>query len=177
MDDETPETKTREKPSQVPSWVTLGFVLGALFVVALPKRAPEAPPAAPAVEEAPAKPAAAPQISTIEAVFTAWDRYAVWSDDTTEVALWDSGTKSFSDCYEVLKTPNGYYFKSIPELSRPVLSHGVAENSPLQFTETERQRQEWLDAVHKENMRALSAGAADALAPSQAPPAKPADGK
>jgi len=177
MDEETPAKPQREKPSQIPSWVTLGFALGALFVVALPRRAPVAPTATPVLEEAPPKPAAPPQISTIEAVFSAWDKYAVWSDDTTEVALWDSGTRSFSDCYEVLKTANGYYFKSIPGLSRPILSHGVAENSPLQFTETERQREEWLDAVHKENWKALSTGAIDALAPSKAPPAKAADGK
>jgi hypothetical protein len=180
MEEAAPSDPPREKPSQIPSWVTLGFVVGALFVLALPRHAPVAPPATPTVEEAPAPqavPSAAPQVTTVEAVFAAWDQYAVWSNDTTEVALWNAGTKSFSECYEVLKTPNGYYFRSIPALTRPILSHGVAENSPLQFTETPRQRQQWLDDVNKENWRALAQGAHDALAPSVAPPAKPDDGK
>ena len=58
-----------------------------------------------------------------------------------------------------------------------VLTHGVVENSPLQFTETARQREEWLSDVNKENWKSLAAGAHDALAPSQAPPAGAADGK
>src|SRR5271157_2718757 len=105
---ETPSEPAKAKPSQVPSWVTLGFVLGALFVMALPKReAEEARPRPPVGEAAaakPAKPAAAPRITTIEAVFSDWDRYAVWSGTTTEVALWSTDTMSYSDCYEVLKT-------------------------------------------------------------------------
>ena len=48
MDDEAPAEPLPKKPSQVPSWVTLGFVLGALFVLALPRRAPEPAPRAPA---------------------------------------------------------------------------------------------------------------------------------
>jgi hypothetical protein len=179
MDEEATSKPIPEKPSQVPSWVTLGFVLGALFILALPKRAPVAPPPV-AVEEAPPVqhlPLEAPRLTTIEAVFMSWESYAVWSNDTTEVALWDPGTKSFSDCYEVIRNGTDYYFRSIPGLTRPVLTHGVVENSPLQFTETVRQREEWLDAVHKENWKALAEGARDALAPSTAPTPKPADGK
>ncbi len=177
MDEDPPAKPVSEKPSQIPSWVTLGFVLGALFVLALPKRAPVAAPL-PVVQEAPVHgdlPAEPPKMTTIEAVFAAWDKYAVWSNDTTEVALWDAGLKSFSDCYEVVRSGNEYYFRSIPGLTRPVLTHGVVENSPLVFTETARQRSDWLDEVHKENWKALTEGAHDALAPSQAPlPQKPA---
>jgi hypothetical protein len=178
MDEETPSKPIPEKPSQIPSWVTLGFVLGALAVMALPKRAPVAPPPA-AVQEAKPDPVKAepPKLTTIEAVFGAWDKYAVWSNDTTEVALWSAATNSFSECYEVIRNGSEYFFRSIPELTRPVLTHGVVENSPLQFTETARQREEWLSDVNKENWKALAAGAHDALAPSQAPPASPADGK
>jgi hypothetical protein len=178
--DEDPQSKPLpEKPSQVPSWITLGFVIGALFVLALPKRAP-VPPPPPVIEEAPplaGRPDEPPRLTTIEAVFASWDKYAVWSNDTTEVALWDSSSKSFSDCYEVIRSGTDYYFRSIPSLTRPVLTHGVAENSPLQFTETLRQRDEWLDAVQRENWKALAEGARDALAPLPAPKAKPPDGK
>jgi len=171
MDDDNPSEPVQKKPSQVPSWVTLGFVLGALSVLALPRRAavePAPKPAREAAAERPPKPAAAPRVTTIEAVFAAWDKYAVWSNDTTEVALWNPDTMSYSECYEVLRTASGYYFRSISRLSRPVLTHGVVDESPLQFTETARQRQEWLGEVDRENLKALSEAARQTL-PAAAP--------
>jgi hypothetical protein len=50
----------------------------------------------------------------------------------------------------------------------------VDVNSPLEFTETERQRHEWLREVDTENLKAVSAAARDAF-----PPAAPSavDGK
>ena len=33
----------------------------------------------------------------------------------------------------------------VPYLTRPVLNHGVADPMPLQFTETEVMRREWLE--------------------------------
>jgi len=166
MDEETPSEPAPGKPSQVPSWVTLGFVLGALFVLALPRRSAEESRPQTAVDTAaarPARPAAAPRVTTIEAVFAAWDKYAVWSNDTTEVALWSTETMSYSDCYEVLKTADGYYFRSISRLTRPLLTHGVVEESPLQFTETMAQRQAWLSEVDRENLKALSEAARQTL--------------
>ncbi len=158
MDQESEPPPRPSKPSQIPSWVMLGFILGALFVVALPRRtqveAPAGPLPSPAVR--PAQPAPAPRITTIEAVFVAWDKYAVWSDNTTQVALWDADTMSYSDCYEVLRTDDGYFFRSISKLTRPILTHGIVDESPLQFTETPRQRAEWLHEVDSENLKALS---------------------
>jgi hypothetical protein len=166
MDEDAPPEAERSKPSQVPSWLMLGFALGALSVLALPKRAEVEQAAAPSPAPAarPAKPAPA-GIPTIEAVFTEWDRFAVWSEGTTEVALWSSETSSFSDCYEVRRIGDAYYFRSIPSLTRPVLTHGVAPNSPLEFTETLQQRQEWLGEVRTENWKQISQGAHDAMAP------------
>jgi hypothetical protein len=178
MDEDTPPTPGPGKPSQVPSWVALGFVFGALFVVALPRRAAVETGSRPAAVEPaarPAPPADAPRITTVEAVFAAWDRYAVWSEGTTEVALWNTGTKSFSESYEVRKVGDAYYFRSIPSLTRPILTHGVVAESPLQFTETARQREEWLGDVGKENWRAITEGARQSLAPS--PESKPGGGK
>jgi hypothetical protein len=154
----------------------LGFVLGALFVAALPSRAPVAAASpSPAADAAvkPTRPAPTPQITTIEAVFAAWDKYAVWSNDTTQVALWNPDTMSYSDCYEVLKTGDAYFFRSISKLTRPILTHGVVEESPLQFTETARQRQEWLREVDSENLKALSDAARASFAtPTPEPTAK-----
>jgi hypothetical protein len=175
MDEESPARPA--KPSQIPSWVTLGFVLGALFVLAWPRRSADAPVASPAVEPAPAKPpvsVAAPTIGTIDAVFQAWGGGAVWSDGTTEVALWSPETKSYSDCYEVVDVNGDYYYRPIPALSRPILTHGVPENSPLEFTETERQRQEWLGEVRKENWKAFTGGT---NTPDEAPVVKKPDAR
>jgi hypothetical protein len=181
MDDDTPSEPAPRKPSQVPSWVTLGFVLGALFVLALPRRSAETAPRPAAAEEAPApaRTPEAPRLTTIEAVFAAWGRYAVWSDGTAEVALWSPDTKSFSEFYEVTRVGEDYYFRSITSLSRLILTHGVPEDSPLQFTETARQREEWLGEVGKEKWKAIGEGVRQSLAPtsttSAAPPAD--DGK
>jgi hypothetical protein len=132
--------------SKTPSWITLGFVLGAMFVLALPR---EHRPAPPAVAQPLAQPPVRlerPVLTEIEAVFSEWGQYAAWEHDITEVALWDADRKAYAICYEVLRNGESLFFRSIPHLSRPVLTHGVPNNSPLQFTEPEEQRQEWLRA-------------------------------
>jgi hypothetical protein len=156
MDEEAPAPPA--KPSQIPSWVTLGFVLGALFVLAWPRRTSDEAEARPRTD-APAPrtlAAPAPRLATIDAVFQAWGGGAVWSDGTTEVALWSPETKSYSDFSEVVKVDGEFYYRPIPALTRPILTHGILENSPLEFTETELQRQEWLGEVRKENWKAFT---------------------
>lgn len=151
MDDEAPRRReTRPSPakmSKTPSWIMLGFVLGALFVVALPPRKPAAGPAPRVLEFAkPAPPREAQPLSTIEAVFEEWGGYAVWFDDTTEVALWNGAYRDFTDCYEVRRFRDGYYFRTIPALTRRTLAHGqIPPDCPLRFTETEEQYREWLE--------------------------------
>jgi hypothetical protein len=127
--------------SKTPSWVTLGFVLGALFVWALPRPEKVAPPAAKPMTVSLDRPKA----TEIEAVFAVWGHYAVWENDLTEVALWDVDKHSYSICYEVLRNGETFYFRSIPRLTRPVLTHGIHVTTPLLFTETEAMRREWLD--------------------------------
>jgi hypothetical protein len=177
MDDDTQHEPARAKPSQVPSWITLGFVLGALFVLALPRRmaVEQAPRPAPAeVAPKPISAPEAPRLTTIEAVFEEWGRYAVWSDGTTQVALWSADTKSFSEYYEVTRVGDSFFFRSLTSLTRPILTHGVVAESPLQFTETARQRQEWLEEVGNERWKAIGAGMRQSLGPT--PPAQPPPG-
>jgi hypothetical protein len=136
----------------------LGFLVGVLFMLALPRRqAPPPPPAVPATPTAP-PPAAPPAMTTIEAVFAQWGKYAVWDNDTTEVALWDSQTKDFTQCYQVLRAGDALFFRSIPHLTHPLLRHGLpdGENTPLQFTETAAQQREWLRASRDESWRAFT---------------------
>lgn len=151
MDDESPrrgkERPSPAKMSKTPSWIMLGFVLGALFVVALPQRKPVPAPAPRPLEfTKPAPPREAQPLSTIEAVFEEWGGYAVWFDDTTEVALWNSTYRDFTDCYEVRRIGNMYYFRTIPALTRRTFAHGqIPPDCPLRFTETEEQYREWLE--------------------------------
>ncbi|MEX2044169.1 MAG: hypothetical protein WD941_02375 [Opitutus sp.] len=138
--------------SKTPSWVMLGFVLGAAFVVALPewrKEQPAVPVKAPPRVEQPRPPAAPrppPPLSRIDAVFEEWGRYAAWHDDTTEVALWDPAEERFADYYEVRRVNGVLYFRSITKLTRRIIVRGKQlTESPLQFTETEEQYRDWDD--------------------------------
>lgn len=156
MDEDTPAPKTYPlspaKMSKTPSWVMLGFVLGALFVVALPPSGRKVAANAPAEPVRPVEFVATPAIrpaqpiSTLEAVFAEWGRHAVWSDDLTEVALWSSADRDFTDCYEVRRIGGTNYFRSIPGLTRRVINHGPPlPESPLRFTETEEQYRDWVE--------------------------------
>lgn len=163
------------KPSQAPSWVLLGFVLGILCMLALSKvRRPGG--SGVVTEEAPvlSAPAPAPKPSPgrfqgVEAVFYEWASYAVWDHDTTEVTVYDPDLKRYAESYEVLRSADEYYFRTIPALTRPVLSHGVPENAPLIFTETVESRARWLRDVSEENKRAFS----EAFRQSTSTPTKP----
>lgn len=130
----------RERPispsrlSKTPSWITLGFVLGALFVFSLPRERPSrssTPPVAPP----PVQRLERPKISEIEAVFDEWGRYALWADDITQVALWDTQTHKFSIFYEVLRSSGNYYFRSISRIDRivPPEEMRLPANAPLRF--------------------------------------------
>ena len=145
--------------SKTPSWVTLGFVLGVLFVWALPRAEKTA---APAPTQSLTVQLLRPATTEIEAVFAEWGRFAVWENDLTEVALWDVDKKSYTICYEVLRSGEALYFRSIPRLTRPVLNHGSHGPMPLQFTETEAMRREWLEHGRFEPVP---------------PPANPSEGK
>jgi hypothetical protein len=131
--------------SKTPSWVMLGFIIGAACVLALPRRPAEAPRII--IQREPEKPRnlEPPQLTTIEAVFGQWSDYAVWSDDLTQVALWNSAVGDFAEFYEVLRRDGTYYFRSIPQLTSRVIRHGKGPppECPLRFTETEEQYQEW----------------------------------
>jgi hypothetical protein len=154
-DPETPSSR----PSQIPSWMMLGFILGALFVLALPSRTPPPPPApAPVPVIEPAPPPTPQRLTTIEAVFAQWGRHAVWENDMTEVGLWDTATKEFSDCYEVIRSGDEYYFRSIPHLTRPVIAPVVSSDCPLQFTESEDHRLARVKGEEEEVFKDLGGG-------------------
>lgn len=157
MDETEPRPPSPSHLSKIPSWISLGFVLGALFVWALPTpevELPQPPPTEPPQAPAPVRSGPAP-LSDIEAVFAVWGRHAIWYHDLTEVALWDTETKAYSRYYEVLRAGDDYYFRTIDRLTRPILTHGVLVESPLQYTETEAMRNEWLRERREEDWKMI----------------------
>ncbi len=156
MSDDDYEKRDRRYPlsaskmSKTPSWIMVGFLLGAVTVWYLPpraeKRASPAPVTAPKAESKETVKREAQPLTTIEYVFDEWARYAVWEYDMTEVALWNSKEQAFADFYEVRRygSPERYYFRSIPALTRRIITRGKeVPNCPLKFTESEEQYQEW----------------------------------
>lgn len=148
------------KLSKTPSWIMLGFLLGAAFVVSFKsvRKEPAVTPA-PAVASEPEQPSAPrdpPQLTTIEAVFAAEEQFALWTDNVTEVALWNSRDNAFSDFYEVRRIGAARYFRTIPTLTRRIIQHGKPRpESPLQFTQSDEQHREWLEHGRTERVPVL----------------------
>jgi hypothetical protein len=143
------DTKTpREKLSKTPSWIMVGFIIGAMFAYGVQREVdrrsqsnpPETPPPAPVKVEPPKSAAALKDrasLSAIENVFTQYESQAVWRNDISEFALWNAETNKFTECFEVMRSGEYYYFRTIPHLTRPVIRHIVDPDSPLRFTEPE----------------------------------------
>ena len=151
MDEEPTYPTPAQRPNvrklpKEPSWILLGFLLGAAFIWLLPVAREGHPPAAgggaaalpPEGAEKKAPPVRL--LSTIEAVFAEWGRYAVWENDLTEVALWSADHAGYAECWEVLRNGDTLYFRSIPKLTRPIINYGAQLTSPLLYTETENTR-------------------------------------
>jgi hypothetical protein len=134
--------------SRTPSWVMLGFLLGALVVYAMMRPRTGAPvPAVPVASTSvptPEPKRETPALTTVEAVFATWGENAVWHANTTEIALWNSRDRDFTEFYEVRRIGGVNFFRSIPALTRRVIRRGKEiPECPLQFTETEEQYREW----------------------------------
>jgi hypothetical protein len=174
MDNPDPRPPSPSQLSKTPSWISLGFILGVLFIWFLPKPPPEVIEV-PVKDETPAPLVAtrsSPDFTKIEAVFAMWDRYAVWDNNLTEVALWDIESKQYSHFYEIRRANDNYYYRSITLLTRPVLTHGVDTNAPLLFTEPDLKRQEWLQQRDAETWKAI-ADSIQKIAPPEKPVTKP----
>src|SRR5438270_13944728 len=110
---ENPYPVAPARMSKVPSWISVGFVLGML---AGPALHPESE-TTPAPVAAPSTPKTAPptRLTTIEAVFEKWGGFAIWSeeDHVTEVAFWSFDRHDFSEYYEVKRIGDALYFRTI----------------------------------------------------------------
>jgi hypothetical protein len=170
MEEESPELEIKAKPSQIPSWVSLGFALGALFVMALPRHSgpdmPEAVPPEPVLR------AVTPsRVSTIEAVFADWGKYALWSGAVTEVGLWNPETKSYSDFFEVVKVGDNLFFRSIPSLTRPVAKVEAPVECPLEFAEAGPVE---IFTMGRRDVGALTKSFQETFGPTELPKSQPA---
>ena len=134
------------KLSKTPSWIMVGFIAGALFAYGVrqevekrdPVKVAPPAPAAPAPVE-PAHSSAAlkdrASLTAIENIFTQYEGQAVWHNDLTEVALWNAETGKYSELFEVMRSGDYYYFRTIPHLTRAVVRQNTDASAPLRFTE------------------------------------------
>lgn len=158
MDDEPEKTYplSPAKMSKTPSWVMLGFLMGAAFVWSYRRDAEKSAPVAPALPaEWPKALTLAPSpLTTIEAVFDEWKEHAVWENNLTEVAMWRSESGAYSECYEVRRVNGTLYFRSIPRLTRRIVRSGtpLPSHTPLQFTESEAHYLAWLEQGRKKSL-------------------------
>ncbi|GAB1489936.1 hypothetical protein MASR2M8_23930 [Opitutaceae bacterium] len=143
----------REKLSKTPSWIMVGFLLGVIAVLGFQHEmgrssaAVEAaaivapPPPAPAPVENVTALTDRPSLAVIEAVFAEWGGFARWAEDRTEVALWNSTTGGFTDFFEIVRTADGLYVRSINRLTRPLTEADPPAEAPLRFTEPPEERE------------------------------------
>lgn len=141
----SPRRPSIKQLSKTPSWVMLGFILGVLFIRALPHSEPPAPRPIVLAPVEKKEPSSRSRLTTVEAVFAQWSQYASWSDDVTQVALWSPEVGDFAEAYEVRRIDGVFYFRSLPHLTNRVIRHGKQPPSecPLQFTETAEQYRDW----------------------------------
>lgn len=152
--------------SRVPSWLTLGFLGGALAMYSvyprwfgtapaaqsevLRARATAPGPALPTPTPTPVVPTLAGRSSLeeAEAVFLLYRNDALWDNDRTEFALWNRQTDRFSEFFEVYRDELGrLYFRAIPTLTRPVIQYQDEGGRPIRFTESEENRERRLSNV------------------------------
>lgn len=168
MSDSAPKAP-REKLSKTPSWIMVGFIVGALFAYGVQREVdrrnqsqPPAPPPPAPVKAVPQKSVAAikdrASLSAIENLFLQYESHAVWRNDITEFALWSAEINKFVECFEVMRSGEYYYFRTIPHLTRPVIRHNVDPDLPLRFTEPEdvqlnrlQQQPAWLPPTTEPN--------------------------
>lgn len=141
----------KSKLSTTPSWIMVGFVIGALFAFGVDREldrrnqtkspATPMPPASVPAKVEPQKSSSAlkdrTSLSAIENIFAQYDSHAIWRNDLTEIALWNAETNKFSECFEVMRSGEYYYYRTIPSLTRPVLRPNPAPELPLRYTEPE----------------------------------------
>lgn len=126
----------------------VGFIIGALFAFGVQHeidrrnqvKSPVAPPPSPVKIEQPKSISALTErtsLSAIESIFAQYNEHAVWRNDITEVALWSAETNKFTECFEVMRSGDLYYYRTIQSLTRPVRRPNPAPDLPLRYTEPE----------------------------------------
>ena len=131
-----------EKSSNVPVWLTLGFVGGCIFgwlIFHEPAKTPS-PSTATALTETIVVPDNAPKdIATLgatEQYFQRWGGYAVWENHVTQFAVWNGRKQRHSDFYEVRRADGKFYFRTLAQLSWVPIDHGPKSRAPIWFAET-----------------------------------------
>ena len=146
-----------EKPSQIPSWVMVGFIIGVLTMWAFQSHDPEDDDAVVETVETAPEPTAEesevpaggsnpmaredqPSIELVASLFDQLREYAFWSNGRTEIGVWNGRSMAFSDRFEVVEVNGATFFRPIEIFSRLPLEGYGPDSSPILFTETAEQR-------------------------------------
>jgi len=138
---------SREQLSKTPSWIMVGFVLGCLATITVERDLNEEkeeakaklPVPAPVVRPEPAVNTITrindkPSLAVVEALFSKSVDRAIWRGNTTEFEAWNQATGKFTDYFEVVRSDGLYYFRSIPNLTRPPFEPEKNQSELLIFT-------------------------------------------
>lgn len=132
----------------------VGFVLGCVTWATVHERFfPPAKPAVPTPEQtATTQPTPTPRpnasaktpalsLEVIDGLFNQYSNKAIWENDITEAAFWNPAESKYTDLMEIMRGNGGnFYFRPIPQLTRPLADYDVDARWPVRFTEPEALR-------------------------------------
>ena len=153
MADPNVSASARASLSHVPSWILIGFGLGALTVwgfLSRPEPPPPVTPPAADVDATAATPLASPatprrnpaaltdrpSLQVVEALFEQHRAWAFWDNGATQIALWNGATGAFTDFFEIRRTEEGTYYRTLDALTWWPIEYYGPDNAPIRFTET-----------------------------------------
>ena len=146
------------KSSNIPLWLTAGFVAGLGFAWLVLNQT-TAPAGATAAEAARAQQSATPvtlplipawprdqaQLGQVEEFFMSWGGYCIWKNNVSQFVLWNGETGRQSDFYEVRRSNRTYYFRTLAKPDWPLIDHGALVRSPMGFAEPPEARKKFYD--------------------------------
>ena len=75
-------------------------------------------------------------MQVVEALFEQHRAWAFWDHGATQIALWNGATGAFTDFFEIRRTEEGTYYRTLDALTWWPIEYYGPDNAPIRFTET-----------------------------------------